>query len=60
MKKILLLIDDFSYLGAFMGVDWTAFLRWIYDKRIEYEYPFNSQDMPYKIASPPLGEVRNN
>ena len=46
-----------SYLGAFLLVDWDAFLSWVFDQRRDYDYPFHDEENPNTIAPPDKIEV---
>ena len=55
--RYLNLCSMFRYLGAFLEVDWPTFLDWVYDRRLDYDYPFHSEHDPIVIAPPEVGEV---
>ena len=40
------------YLGSFLSVDWPSFLAWVYDRRLEYEYPLSIDD-GFQVIAPP-------
>ena len=46
-----------GYLGAFLLVDWNAFLSWVFDQRRDYDYPFHDEENPNNIAPPDKIEV---
>ena len=51
-------MDSFRYLGAFLEVDWTSFLSWVYNPQEEFYYPLN--DVIDVIAPPNILEVITN